>query len=261
MFLCVRMTGRPDPQSPARAVRPAWVLAVLLLLAACALPRNTALSDWAQAASLAAEAAEMQQDGPRAMQQALSIYLYALGIRGGPGDLTFRPAAFAAFAVRAAAADAAAGRAVADLGAALAANDGPQPYFDVSRLAATLRGADAPVQVLVATLGRASAAPPRPVVPPDPAAADPAVRRALQDQALAVREQAAAEAAVRDQQAEVLRRIGEGHAMIAAQAGIITQRGTERRIMAELDGLRRAVSLLPPGHATTPGALAAVLAP
>ncbi|NOG69876.1 hypothetical protein [Roseicella sp. DB1501] len=78
-----------------------------------------------------------------AMQDALAIYLYALGLVADGAPLPFRAAAFAPLP---AAAGGSAGQAVAELGAVL------QAAADEQRLRPMIRAADAPVQALVATL-------------------------------------------------------------------------------------------------------------
>lgn len=107
-------------------------LAVILLLAGCALPPNTALRDWARTASVLADhpAVTAQRDadpdtrldGLLAQQEALAVYLYALGVLAvEETPLTFRDDAYAPLVSRAGAADPAADRAVAEIGGLLRA--------------------------------------------------------------------------------------------------------------------------------------------
>ncbi|MBR0651433.1 hypothetical protein GXW78_17315 [Roseomonas terrae] len=202
---------------------------VLALLVGCALPPNTALRDWAQLASVAADQPEAvppgdARDGLRAQQAALSIYLYALSVLAQEESmLTFRAEAYAPLVRRAAAGDAAAGAAVAQLGrlleAAYAANPvpgararsaGSPTVIEDLRLRPLIRGADAPVQGLAATLAQGTG--------------DDAYRA-------------------------VLLAIAEGHALLATRAADIRQRAMARDIQAQEDRLRRLMLFLAPDPA------------
>ncbi|WP_188968911.1 hypothetical protein [Neoroseomonas lacus] len=204
------------------------------LLLGCALPPNTALRDWARLASVladhpsaAAAPNPAQRDGLLAQQQALAIYLYALSVLATEeSTLTFRPEPFAPLPSRAAAADPAAGPAVAEIGRLLAAaraanlppgararSAGSATVVEDLRLRPLIRAADAPVQMLVGTLSRGTTGPEE------------------------------------ETYRQVLAAIGQGHAMLKAQAGDIRQRETARDIMAQEDRLRRLMLILAPDPA------------
>lgn len=204
------------------------------LLFGCALPPNTALRDWARLASIltdhpgaVAAPDPVRREGLLAQQEALAIYLYALSVLATEeSTLTFRAEPFAPLAPRAAAADPAAGPAVAEIGRLLAAaraanlppraranSAGSATVVEDLRLRPMIRAADAPVQVLVGTLSRGATGP---------------------------------EA---DTYRQVLAAIGQGHAMLKAQAGDIRQRETARDIMAQEDRLRRLMLILAPDPA------------
>jgi hypothetical protein len=215
----------------------ALLAGLLLLLPGCALPTNTALRDWARLSSIlvdqpaaVAPAAAPMRDGRVAQQEALAIYFYALSVLA-PGEttLTFRADAFAPLAPRAAAVDPASGEAVATIGrlleAARAANlepgararsAGSATVVEDLRLAPLLRAANPPVQLLLASLARGTASTSGP-------------------EAEAYRDGLAA--------------IGESHAMLAAAAGDVRQRGMARAILAQEDRLRRLMLILAPDPA------------
>ncbi|MBR0683305.1 hypothetical protein GXW74_22660 [Roseomonas eburnea] len=234
-------------------------LFALVLVAGCSLPPNTALRDWARTASILAdhpaavapepgaappraapapdpgdEAARARRDGLVAQQQALAVYLYALGVLAEEEQpLTFREEPYAALAPRAAAADPAAARAVAEIGAILRAareanlppgaranSAGQATVVEDHRLRSVIRAADTPVQALVAALAAGIAAAP-------PAGAE---RRPGAD---------------REAYLRVLAAIGEGHAMLKARARHITQEDLARELRAEEDRLIRAAYRLP----------------
>jgi hypothetical protein len=205
-----------------------------LLMVGCALPPNTALRDWARLASILVDhpsavvaPAPAERDGLLAQQEALAIYLYALSVLATEeSTLTFRAEPFAPLVPRAAAANPAAGPAVAELGRLLAAaraanlppgaranSAGSQTVVEDLRLRPLIRTADAPVQVLVGTLTQGIGGTDAP-------------------------EQAAYR--------EVLAAIGQGHAMLKAGAADIRQREMARDIMAQEDRLRRLMLILAP---------------
>lgn len=139
--------------------------------------------------------------------------------------LTFDAAAFAALPPRAAATDPAAGRAVGEIGAILAAaraanlapgaraySAAPAPLVEDNRLRQVIRTADAPVQALVAALAAGI-----------DAGGDP--NRETYRRLLAV--------------------IGEDHAMLKANATHIRAREVARGIMAAEDRLVRLSRRLP----------------
>lgn len=216
-------------------LRSAITLIALMLLPGCALPPNTALRDWARLASIladhpAAAPDAASRDGLLAQQEALAVYLYALSVLATEDSiLTFRADAFAPLVRRAAAADPAAGPAVAEIGRLLAAAQAANPapgararsagsatVIEDLRLRPLIRAADAPVQVLVGTLSRATAG----LTGPE-------------------------EQTYR----QVLAAIGEGHAMLTARAADIRQREVAREIQAQEDRLRRLALILAPDPA------------
>ncbi len=262
--------------------RPTNVIAagVILLLSACALPRVTALRDWAQSASIVVDRPALlapTEDGPRAMQEALAIYLYALGIMADGGPLRFQAAAYAPLAPRAATTDADAGRAIEALGALLLtaqgrnpppveAPDGRSPVAappdpEDPRLQDSLRDGDAPLRVLLAALGSTMVSNgPAGIVPPgETLAPGPETAPAR----LAAR-QAADRARARVAYAAILEQIGDTHAMLRAHGFRVVYRSTSIQVGDAEARLKRAAMRLPPpaaGATTASGTLVAVLAP
>jgi hypothetical protein len=203
----------------------------LLLLSACALPADTGLRDWARAASLAAD--QPGSDPVAAQRQALAFHLQALGVLAEGAPLRFPDAAWPGLAARAGAADPEAAAAVASLGAVLAAarDANPLPPDQVysagadlvppdDRLRRTLRAGDAPVQALVAAIGRGLG---------DPAADDTA--QAAERRSLAA--------------------IAATHATLAGRGRHVTQYSQGRDLRFAEDALRSAALLRPPA---APGA-------
>lgn len=232
-----------------------WLL-LPWLLGACALPLNTAVRDWARTAGIA-----ITQPRPtppaHAMQEALSTYFLALGVLWDGIDLTFDDASFAALAPRLD--DPQAAEAMAELGRLLRAasdekpprwlpadNSGPAPAYEDRRLSATIRAADAPVQLLLAALARparAAQAPRQPAPPGDAEEAqDPGLRQALAERQAQEARIAAEARAARTRYAAVLAQVAEGHAVLAANAGRIRQRATERELRLAEDRLRRVMA-------------------
>lgn len=234
---------------------------MLLLLAGCALPPNTALRDWARTASVLAEHPavtappatdpDTRRDGLLAQQEALAVYLYALGVLAvEETPLTFRDDAYTQLAARAGAADPAAGRAIAEIGVLLrAARDanlspdaraysaGAARRVQDTRLRPFVAAADPPVQALIAALSAGLAA-----LPPGAAPGD------------------------RQAYLAILAAIGEGHAMLARRVRHITQQEVARELRAQEDRMRRLAILLPPDAAMAAreagsGAVAAVVQP
>lgn len=239
------------------AWRPVGMVAAGLLLVACGAPDYGRVTQWAATASLVADtplapppAADV---GIRAMQQALTTYLTALSRLSDDGVLPFREDPFAEAAPRAAAADEAGGRAVAALGAVLRRASIAQAR--APELRATIADADPAVQDLVAALARSVAAAGDEADRRAATAArfarliagtqDAATRQVLAD-AAALRDAGfAARAAQRAAFAEVLRRIGEGHALLRAESPRLTQAETGRRIAEAEAALARAAARLP----------------
>jgi hypothetical protein len=204
------------------------LFATAALMAGCALPRDTALRDWARTASLAIDQPSMLPPGAAAAsaeQQALVIYFYALAVLAEPEQpLTFRPGPYAALAPAAAAADPDASAAIAGIGDLLAAaaagnipsdaraySAAPAPLIEDRRLDRILPSADPAVQVLLAALTGATGDGPG-----------------------------------RDTYRGILRDIGESHAMLTSRGFHIRQRETSRDILAAEDRLLRLMRRLPP---------------
>ncbi len=207
-------------------------LPFLLLPLACTLPLNSALRDWARQASFAVNQPE-EVAQRRAARGALAAYFYALGVLWDGAPLNFEPAAFAPGGTEPAIHQIAAAlvAASADTPPRWATNEvtTPRPTYEDRRLARLIRAADPPVQQLLLQLK--TGAPP-------------------------------AEAAV-------LTRIGEGHAVLLAGAGRLSQRATEREILQARDALSRDMRRLPlsapqigaEGAGPVPANLAAVFPP
>ena len=243
------------------AWRPVGVVAAGLLLVACGAPDYSRVTQWAATASLAADIPPGGPAGPgrpaaegiRAMQQALTTYLSALSRLSDDGVLPFREDPFAEAAAQAAAADEAGGRAVAALGAVLRRASIAQAR--APQLRATIADADPALQDLVAALARAATAAGAEADRRAATAArfarlvagtpDAATRQLLAD-AAALRDAGfAARAAQREGFAEVLRRIGEGHALLREESPRLTQAETGRRIAEAEAALARAAARLP----------------
>lgn len=230
--------------------------AILLLVgtSGCALPRNTAIVDWARTASIAASLpAEAEAPATRAMQQALATYLLALGVLADQAVLAFDEAGFRALAepMPPLGADAvnrlalflrAASDEVPERWASRESSR-PEPSYEDRRLAAVLWRSDAAVQSLVAALAEALAC--ADVVP----ATAPLMPT---DLALQIEWEAWRLARISDRsiaraaQGDLVRRIGEGHALLASRASAITQRETERQLRSAEDRLRQSMARLPP---------------
>ncbi|TCH98949.1 hypothetical protein EJV46_10375 [Roseococcus sp. SYP-B2431] len=225
-----------------------WLL-LPWLVGACALPVNTALRDWSRLADTAV-AGPAAAPPAEAMQQALSLYFQALGVLWDGAPLTFDAPGFAALARQLP--DPAPAGAILALGEVLRAaseevpprwlprdNSGPTPAYEDRRLTALLRGAEAPMRVLLLALaapGRAEApAPPA----PGEATSDPALRQARLEQEAERLRLAAEGRAAGAQYVAVLDHVLEGQAVLAAHAGRIRQRSTELRLRLAEDRLRR----------------------
>lgn len=196
----------------------------LALLAACGAPDYTPVRDWARAASLVADhpglgpAPPPATDGVAAMQEALAIYLAALGRMADDGVLPYLEDPFIALAARARSADPAGAEAVATMGRTL--RHASRGNWQAPAMREAIRTFDPSVQTLVAALAGALA----------PAgAAEPAVS-----------------------QAAVVRAIGQGHAMLKDRAAHITRGDVVRMIRAEEDRMRRAALALPRPGAAAP---------
>lgn len=214
---------------PRRALAPLGLAG----LAACALPAETALRDWALSASVAVDRPSMLAgaDHLLAQQGAVAAYLYAVSVLADPEQLlTFREEAFAPLVARAGAADPAAGAAVAEIGARLRAarsgnlppgaraNSAGQPLVEDLRFEALVRAGDAPLQVLLAGLGGPFAG--------APAGADG-----------------------RQAYGRLLGAVAEDHAWLAARPLRMRQRATARDMRDAESRLLRLLRALPPDPA------------
>lgn len=196
--------------------------------AACGLPPNTALRDWARTAAVAADGAvpaDLARDEVLARQAALSGWLRALAILAEEeGMPTFRPATSMAD-----------DPAIAALTEALRSasntppNRGPAAGADAQDEARRL-----PVAIR---------------------AADPAV------QALAVALSAALDGEAQADARRAITAIAATHAMLAARARHLRQEALRREVREAEDGLRRLMPRLPPGTALARRPQGATLAP
>jgi hypothetical protein len=260
-------------------------LGLLALMGACSAPDYTPVRDWARSASIAADypAAAPADDGVAAMQEALVVWLSALGVMADDGVLPYPEDPFLTVAPRAAAADARGGEAVAALGRTL--RHATRNNLQAPALRDTIRGADPAVQALVAALSdalgrRAALAEVGGVAPTARAERNgaptaraerngaptarverngaPTARaerngaptaRAERNGAPTARAErdgvqtAAATAAERYR--ALLAQVAAGHAMLKDKAGEITGAETVQRIRAAEDQLRRAARALP----------------
>jgi len=239
-------------------------LAGLLALGACSPPRYPAVRDWAGTAGIGAahpefvrppQAAPTAADAALAMQQVLEAYLAALGTLALAGRLAFAEPPFAAQSARVAPVSPEAADAITAIGAQL--HRATVPDAERRALRETLRAADPPVQVLLAALAAQVEAagqrdrPERAAIAAEYArllrqARGPAERRALQDLDTLREREVATDHAAYATYRQVLARIGEGHALLAARAGHLGQEETFRQLRAAEDALRRAMALLPP---------------
>jgi len=246
------------------------VLACILLLSACGVPDYTAVRDWARTASFAANyppvatapagRAAPSADraalgaGILAMEQALSVYLAALGTIASDGVLPYREDPFAGLGPRIAPVSEPGQRAVASLGQSLrrATLDNAQ----APQTRDTITANDAAVQDLVRALSAAVAA----LAPFEEEARRDGIEAyaRMQRQAgsaparVMVREvgatldrEHAVRAAARARYIAVLTGIGEGHALLKARTRRITRTEAIEQIRAAEESLRRAAAMLP----------------
>lgn len=238
----------PEPSGHAVAPRRRIIgLALAVLPAACALPRNAALTEWARTATAAVDRPSMMagEDPRLAAQEALAVYLHALSILGEPErPLPFRAEAYARLVARAGTDPSAA--AISRLGtlleAARAANlppdaramsAAPAPLVEDNRLWRLLPAADGAVRDLAGALSAPLRAAPGPA---------------------------------RVAYAAVLAAIAEDHAMLAARALHTRQEALARDLRAAEDRLVRRSRLLPPdplaaARGPAGGAIAAAFGP
>lgn len=201
------------------------LLVAPLILAACALPPNTALTDWAHRAAVEVDRpALLAGDDPALVaQQALAAYLRALSVLGEPErPLPDGDDAFAAPAARAGALAEPVARIGALLEAARLANlppdaramsAAPALLVEDHRLWRLLPAADGPLRQVIEGLSA-----------PRRAASDPLPRA----------------------YAALLDAVAQDHAMLAARALHVRQEELARDLRAAEDRLVRRARLLPP---------------
>ena len=249
---------------------PALILA--LLLAACANPDYTAVRDWGRTASFAADfppaATVVAAPGPRprfadraqleagivAMQEALVLYLNALGTWAADGPVAYREDPLRGQAERAAPLSMPARDAIAALGAQL--KKATLENWRAPEMRDSIVSADPHVQVLVAALSDAVAQLERAqqgerdavgrLFRAGSAQGANATLRWVVDRDIGL--QVAARATYRT----ILTRIAEGHALLKARAPRITQAEAVRLIRASEDQIRRAAETLPRALAAVP---------
>jgi hypothetical protein len=263
-------------------MRDAWLAQVAaLLLLGCGAPDYSPVRDWAATATLAADYAPVADgrsavpaqssvpspviaedrrpspltaDGILAMQEALVTYLAALGTVAADGVLPYPEDPFTTVAARAARASEASGLAIAELGVLL--RHASRSNARAPQLRDTIRSADPHVQTLTSDLARATtSATPREEQERAAVAAryaelaraarDAAARRTLQDLAALLDREFGTRAAARLSYAEVVRQIGEGHALLTGRSRHLSQEETARQVRAAENRLRRAAALLP----------------
>lgn len=244
---------------------------LLALVAGCSAPDYSAVRNWADTASFAAEYPPAANDASLAearhaagrsvvsdsvlsMQQALSIYLSSLGTIAADGVLPYREDPFVELAQRAAPGSEAGAAAIRTLGGLL--RRATVRNSRAPQLRETIAATDEPLQSVVGAL-RASVAglatmeaEERRAVAAEydalllDARGAPA-QRALRDLAALRDRELALRAAARANYLLVLARIAEGHALLKASARHITQEETIRQIRAAEDQLRRVSAALP----------------
>jgi hypothetical protein len=264
--------GRRGGTAAARPRAGASLLGIMWLLAACGgTPDYSPVREWAGTASRTADypalaatchvrpGAEAAQQATwlaatRAMQEALSLYLSGLGTMAADGVLAHREDPLVEAARQAAMLDEAGGRAVAELGAVL--RRATRRNARAPALGDTIAEADPPLQALVAalssgvrTIATAAAADRAAVAAAlarDTAAArDPATRRLLLDMASLHDRDFAVRELARARYLAALAGIAEGHALLLARSGHLSQEATARAVRAAEDQLRRIAEQLP----------------
>jgi hypothetical protein len=254
------------------------------LLASCSAPDYSSVRDWASTASLAADYPSIAasclsredgsvdpppalSDGTRAMQDALSIYLSALGTLAADGVLPYREDPFTLLADRARPASEAGSRAIATLGGLL--RRASRRNSRAPQLGETVAETDESVQALIAALRIAieqaatGAAQERSAVAAaygrmEQGARDAASRRAIRDIGAMRDREYAAGAAARANYVLILARIAEGHALLKLRTSHLSQAETARQVRAEEDRLRRSAALLPWAMTSMPTGIACV---
>jgi len=255
--------------------RQALPASLLLLLGACSHPDYTAVRDWAGTASRVADyrgvvlpaaspspatALSGQAEAILAMQQVLTTYLFSIRTLAADGYLPFRENPFTAEAAQVMPANEPAGQAITTLGQQL--EHATVMMHQAPAMRGDIRDANPHVQVLITGLSAAvgrmadAARAERSMVAASYARMQPhgRGRQDLADlAALRDRELAARAVGLANYQA-ALGLIAEGHAMLVARSGTITQEETIRRIADAEDQLRRAAALLPPVVVPLPAA-------
>ncbi|MBS7790240.1 hypothetical protein KTR66_09545 [Roseococcus sp. SDR] len=189
-------------------------LLALLALTGCGAPDYTPVRDWASTASLALDEPDLGQTGSLAMQQALVTYLQAVSVLASDGVLPYRESPFSAMAITASQASERGGQAVASLG------------------------------LLLRHANRTNAQAPQ--LRDNIVAADPHVQALVESLATTV-EREGTDSPARRQYLFVLTQVGQGHALLKAQASRITQEEAVQRIRAAEDQLRRSAARSWPG--------------
>lgn len=186
----------------------------LLALTGCGAPDYTPVRDWASTASLALDVPELGETGSLAMQQALVTYLQAVSVLASDGVLPYRESPFSTLAITAGRDSERGGQAVAALG------------------------------LLLRRANRTNAQAPQ--LRDNILAADPHVQALVQSLATTVGREGT-DSPARRQYLFVLTQVGQGHALLKAQASSITQEEAVQRIRAAEDQLRRSAARTWPG--------------
>lgn len=260
--------GRFGPMMGGKALP--WLL--LAGLAACSPPDYTPVRDWAGVAEAAAHYPELtpaprqttarqapiaqpdQTEAMRAMQQALGMYLNALGTLAADGLLMLREDPLRDLVPRVAPVNEAGARAIEKLGALLRQRG--RELARAPQLRAMIRDSDEAVQGLIQALSETVSG----VMPAEDAArqasaahyarlmrdAHDAPTRAILAEISAMRDEAFANrAAARANYLAVLGDIAAGHKLLAERLRHLTQEETQRQIRAAEASLRRAATALP----------------
>jgi hypothetical protein len=209
-----------------------FAVGLLALVGACSAPDYTPVRDWARSASIAADypAAAPADDGVAAMQEALVVWLSALGVMADDGVLPYPEDPFLALVPRAAAVDARGAEAMAALGRTL--RHATRNNLQAPALRDMIRGGDPAVQVLVAALS-------------DAVGRRAAVAEVVAPVAGGGGGAPAAAATAAERYRALLAQVAAGHALMKDKAGEITGAETVQRIRAAEDQLRRAARALP----------------
>ena len=203
-------------------IRCRGILSGVLMLAACVAPDYSPVHDWAQTASLAADypptesAADPFLDGIVAMQEALTLYLSAIGRLAIDGVLPYRDDPFVDQAMRAARASERGASSVAILGGLLKL--ATHKNYQAPEVGKYILAGDPAVQALLEEL-------------------ETSVDRLARD--------GEARAADMAQYRSILKQIGEGHSVLKTNAGQLTKAEAVYYIRNSEDQLRHAEAALP----------------